>query len=94
MLSLYGRQDEDVPLDLPRFDQGKTEGGSVHRRGVPVKRIGDVLVTTVYDLLLRSTGSVVPACPATGRATMTIRRRTRLPGKRRSPASTPCSWHR
>jgi nitrate reductase alpha subunit len=63
VLSLYGRQDEDVPIDLPRFDQGETEGGSVHRRGVPAKRIGDVLVTTVYDLLLAQYGVGRPGLP-------------------------------
>jgi nitrate reductase / nitrite oxidoreductase, alpha subunit len=41
-----------VPVDLPRFDVGQTEGGDAIRRGVPVIRIGDRLVTTVFDLLM------------------------------------------
>jgi nitrate reductase alpha subunit len=55
-LSLYGRHDEAVPLDLPRFDVGDTEGGGVIRRGVPVIRLGDRLVTTVFDLLMAQYG--------------------------------------
>ena len=39
-------------MDLPRFDVGDTEGGGVIRRGVPVRRIGARLVTTVFDLLM------------------------------------------
>jgi nitrate reductase alpha subunit len=50
-LTLLGRHDELVEVDLPRFDVGETPGGSSHRRGVPVKRIGGKLVTTVFDLL-------------------------------------------
>jgi nitrate reductase alpha subunit len=38
-----------VEVALPRFDTG-TPG--VLRRGVPTRRIGDTLVTTVYDLML------------------------------------------
>ena len=41
-----------MPVDLPRFDVGETEGGGVIRRGVPVRRIGGRLVTTVFDLLM------------------------------------------
>ncbi|HEY7010429.1 MAG TPA: molybdopterin-dependent oxidoreductase, partial [Jatrophihabitantaceae bacterium] len=52
LLTLYGRHDEAVPLDLPRFDVGDTEGGGVIRRGVPVRRLGGRLVTTVFDLLM------------------------------------------
>src|SRR5579875_2246296 len=37
-LTVYGRHDELVPLDLPRFDIGETEGGDVIRRGVPAIR--------------------------------------------------------
>jgi nitrate reductase / nitrite oxidoreductase, alpha subunit len=51
-LTLYGRHDEAVPVDLPRFDTGSTEGGTSVRRGVPAARIGDRLVTTVFDLLM------------------------------------------
>ncbi len=53
VLTLHGRPDGSaVPLDLPRFDTGATEGGTSVRRGVPVIRIGDRLVTTVFDLLM------------------------------------------
>ena len=56
MLTLYGRADADhagaVAVDLPRFDAGETEGGTVIRRGVPVTRVGGRLVTTVFDLLM------------------------------------------
>jgi nitrate reductase alpha subunit len=52
VLSLHGRHTEAVPVDLPRFDAGQTEGGSVIRRGVPAIRVGEHLVTTVFDLLM------------------------------------------
>ncbi|MEU5994800.1 nitrate reductase subunit alpha [Spirillospora sp. NPDC047418] len=52
LLTLYGRHTDAVPVDLPRFDIGETEGGAVVRRGVPVMRVGGRLVTTVFDLLM------------------------------------------
>ena len=52
VLTLYGRHEEAVPLDLPRFDAGPTEGGAAVRRGVPVTRVAGRLVTTVFDLLM------------------------------------------
>ncbi|MBO2463171.1 nitrate reductase subunit alpha [Actinomadura violacea] len=52
LLTLYGRHEETRPIDLPRFDVGETEGGAVVRRGVPVRRVGGRLVTTVLDLLM------------------------------------------
>jgi nitrate reductase alpha subunit len=56
-LSLLGHHDELVSLDLPRFDLGDTdEGGTVMRRGVPAKRVGGHLVTTVFDLMLAQYG--------------------------------------
>ncbi|GAA3210400.1 hypothetical protein GCM10020216_014270 [Nonomuraea helvata] len=45
-----------VEVDLPRFDEGATEGGSVMRRGVPVTEVGGKLVTTVFDLLMAQYG--------------------------------------
>ncbi|KQY25604.1 nitrate reductase [Cellulomonas sp. Root485] len=52
-----------VAVDLPRFDVAPegpggehTGGAGVVRRGVPVTRIGDALVTTVFDLLLAQYG--------------------------------------
>jgi nitrate reductase alpha subunit len=52
ILTLYGRHAEAVPVDLPRFDLGATEGGSAVRRGVPATRAAGRLVTTVFDLLM------------------------------------------
>ncbi len=52
VLTLYGRHTEAVPVDLPRFDIGRTEGGAVVRRGVPATRVAGRLVTTVLDLLM------------------------------------------
>ncbi|HEX6391071.1 MAG TPA: molybdopterin-dependent oxidoreductase, partial [Solirubrobacteraceae bacterium] len=49
-LSLLGTHDELVELRLPRFDT--IDGhGEVLLRGVPVRRVGDVVVTTVFDLV-------------------------------------------
>ncbi|MCK6211855.1 nitrate reductase subunit alpha [Georgenia sp. EYE_87] len=57
---------EGVPVDLPRFDVppttadgevgAHTGGSGVVRRGVPARRVGGHLVTTVYDLLLARYG--------------------------------------
>jgi nitrate reductase alpha subunit len=52
VLTLHGTHEDAVAVDLPRFDAGETEGGGVIRRGVPVMRIGEKLVTTVFDLLM------------------------------------------
>jgi nitrate reductase alpha subunit len=57
VLTLHGRHEQAVRVDLPRFDTGPTEsgpseGGTVVRRGVPAIRVGDRLVTTVFDLLM------------------------------------------
>ncbi|MDJ1130742.1 nitrate reductase subunit alpha [Streptomyces iconiensis] len=48
VLSLYAPRAESVRVLLPRFD----EPGGTLRRGVPVRRVGGRLVTTVFDLLL------------------------------------------
>jgi len=48
--------EESVAIDLARFDVGETEGGTTVRRGVPVVRVGEHLVTTVFDLLLATYG--------------------------------------
>jgi nitrate reductase alpha subunit len=42
-------------VDLARFDTPRGEGATM-RRGVPVRRIGEHVVTTVYDLLLAQFG--------------------------------------
>ncbi|GGK72324.1 nitrate reductase subunit alpha [Ornithinimicrobium pekingense] len=55
VLSLYGDTGEAVEVALPRFDN--LEGQQVlERRGVPVRRVGDRLVTTVLDLMLAQYG--------------------------------------
>ncbi|WP_117211252.1 nitrate reductase subunit alpha [Allorhizocola rhizosphaerae] len=51
LLTLYGESAETVEVRLPRFD---VEG--VLNRGVPVVRVGDQLVTTVFDLVLAQYG--------------------------------------
>ncbi|HSU01074.1 MAG TPA: nitrate reductase subunit alpha, partial [Nocardioides sp.] len=50
-----GGTHESVVVELPRFDDpdGKVRH---HRRGVPVARVGDRLVTTVLDLMLAQYG--------------------------------------
>ncbi|MEU6797875.1 molybdopterin-dependent oxidoreductase [Nonomuraea wenchangensis] len=60
-LSLYDREGpgEAVEVLLPRFD----DGPGVLRRGVPVLRDGDELLTTVFDLLLAGYGVVRPGLP-------------------------------
>ncbi|MGZ4507038.1 MAG: nitrate reductase subunit alpha [Blastococcus sp.] len=55
LLSLYDGADETAPVDLARFDTAGGEGATM-RRGVPVRRVGRHLVTTVYDLLLAQFG--------------------------------------
>ena len=55
-ITLLGAHDECVAIDLPRFDGGETEGGTTMRRGVPVRRVGEHLVTTVFDLLCAQLG--------------------------------------
>ncbi len=56
-LSLHERPGaEPVAVDLARFDVGATEGGSTMRRGVPALRIGNHVVTTVFDLMLAQYG--------------------------------------
>ena len=79
-----------VLVELPRFDTPDGAAGEL-RRGVPVRRVGGHLVTTVFDLLLAQYG-VAPrrACPGSGpRRTTTPTRRTPRPGRSRSPASRP-----
>lgn len=53
---------ESVEVELPRFDaaDGKV---AFERRGVPVARVGDRLVTTVLDLLLAQYGVARPGLP-------------------------------
>jgi nitrate reductase alpha subunit len=53
-----------VAVDLPRFDTVGGTAGTI-RRGVPVRRIGGHLVTTVFDLLLAQYGVARPGLPGT-----------------------------
>jgi nitrate reductase alpha subunit len=62
-LSLLGAADEEVAIDLPRFDIGEGEHGGIMRRGVPARRIGGHLVTTVLDLTLAQYGVPRPGLP-------------------------------
>lgn len=54
-MSMYGEGGESVVLEFPRFDT-PSGGPEVLRRGVPVRRVGDRLVTTVFDLMLAQYG--------------------------------------
>jgi nitrate reductase alpha subunit len=56
VLTLLGNHDELVEVTLPRFEGGATEGGTTIVRGVPARRIGGALVTTVFDLALAQYG--------------------------------------
>ncbi|TQM78601.1 respiratory nitrate reductase alpha subunit apoprotein [Saccharothrix saharensis] len=53
LLSAHGG--ESVEVELPRFDAPDGTASTV-RRGVPVRRVGGHLVTTVFDLLLAQYG--------------------------------------
>lgn len=57
LLTLYNGQ--SVGVELPRFDGP----GTVLSRGVPVRRIGEHLVTTVFDLVLAQYGVERPGMP-------------------------------
>ena len=54
-LSVYAEDAETVEVKLPLFDQ-PDGSGEILSRGVPVRRIGDELVTTVFDLMLAQYG--------------------------------------
>jgi nitrate reductase alpha subunit len=54
-LTLLGERAELVEVLLPRFDTADGMG-AVLRRGVPARRIGGRLVTTVFDLMLAQYG--------------------------------------
>ncbi len=61
-LTLYGQGSETVEIALTSFD---ALGGTaeVRTRGVPVRRVGGRLVTTVFDLLLAQYGVFRPGLP-------------------------------
>ena len=55
-LTLLERADDAVRVRLARFDIGDTEGGATMCRGVPVRQVGEHLVTTVFDLMMAEYG--------------------------------------
>ncbi|HEU4543711.1 MAG TPA: nitrate reductase subunit alpha [Jiangellaceae bacterium] len=61
-LTLLGEGAEPVELLLPRFDN-LNGSGAVMRRGVPARRVGDRLVTTVFDIMLAQYGVGRPGLP-------------------------------
>jgi len=62
LLTLIDVSDDAVLLQLPRFDT--VDGAAADLpRGVPVRRIGDHVVTTVYDMLLAQYGVGRPGLP-------------------------------
>ena len=61
-LTLLGHADENVSVDMPRFDAGQGNIGVI-RRGVPARRVAGRLVTTVFDLLLAQYGVGRPGLP-------------------------------
>jgi nitrate reductase alpha subunit len=54
-LTLADTSSDSVLLELPRFDTPDGQADQLPR-GVPVRRVGDHLVTTVFDLLLAQYG--------------------------------------
>ncbi|MBB6120784.1 nitrate reductase alpha subunit [Nocardiopsis algeriensis] len=61
-LTFYEEGGEAVEVALSRFDTPTGRGG-ILTRGVPVRRVGDRLVTTVFDLLLAQYGVSRPGLP-------------------------------
>src|SRR5690625_1251828 len=55
-LSLLEHRDDVAEVLMPRFDTAGQGGRGDAVRGVPIRRIGDRVVTTVYDLLLAEYG--------------------------------------
>ncbi len=55
LLSAAGGTEPPVEVHLPRFDAADGSAATM-RRGVPVRRVGGHLVTTVYDLMLAQYG--------------------------------------
>ncbi|MGW2160434.1 nitrate reductase subunit alpha [Nonomuraea sp. NPDC001699] len=58
LLTLHVPGCDSAEVVLPRFDEP-----GVVRRGVPVRRVGDRLVTTVFDLLMAQYGVARPGLP-------------------------------
>ncbi|WP_285728591.1 nitrate reductase subunit alpha [Nocardiopsis sp. ATB16-24] len=64
LLSLHTPDGEAVTVELPRFDD-LTGAAEPLYRGVPVRRVGEHLVTTVFDLLLAQYGVPRDGLPGT-----------------------------
>ncbi|HSV38339.1 MAG TPA: nitrate reductase subunit alpha [Nocardioidaceae bacterium] len=62
LLSLLGTTTESAVVRLPRFDTPDGAAADLPR-GVPVRRVGGHLVTTVFDLLLAQYGVGRPGLP-------------------------------
>ena len=61
-LSFWSEESESVTVRLPRFDA--PDGQAVlEERGVPVARVGEHVVTTVFDLMLAQYGVGRPGLP-------------------------------
>ena len=64
LLSAAGGTEAPVAVQLPRFDAPDGSAASLHR-GVPVRRVGEHLVTTVFDLMLAQYGVARDGLPGT-----------------------------
>ncbi|RYE81035.1 MAG: nitrate reductase subunit alpha, partial [Myxococcales bacterium] len=62
LLTLWGTTEETAEVLLPRFDAGDGKV-AMERRGVPVRRVGGRLVTTVLDLMFAQFGVARPGLP-------------------------------
>ncbi len=56
LLSFYDPKCDSVEIDLVNFDVTPGQSSGIVRRGVPVRKIGGQLTTTVFDLLLANYG--------------------------------------
>ncbi|HLS01916.1 MAG TPA: molybdopterin-dependent oxidoreductase, partial [Beutenbergiaceae bacterium] len=56
VLSMIDHRDDVAEVLMPRFDTAGQGGRGDVARGVPVKKVGDKLLTTVFDLLLAEYG--------------------------------------
>ena len=61
-LSVQGDGAETAEIVLPAFDDPTAQVTALHR-GVPVRRVGDKVVTTVFDLMLAQYGVARPGMP-------------------------------
>lgn len=80
---------ESVAVTLPRFEDD--ERGGVIRRGVPVRRLGDRLVTTVFDLMLAQYGVARAGLPGEWPASSEDASQPGTPGWQESLTSVPAA---